>query len=302
MHRINRSAILALLLGLVILHPVADAMDLLHYDLDSLAYMSTDIVIATLSVDSKRRFTAAITESLYGTLRPGDTLDTLSDFLGFFQPMENGQRAILFLDRRSHPASFLYPEASKSPFAVPPSGVYMIDAYEHVHEYYQQSNPGPYIAEGYQFFLDKKVPTKEDDLALPALRDVRGRIAASLKSVQTIRPLLDKTAGPADVPALIALLGAKSKARKACGLQMADALVERLGYQLRSLNDAETSLRSYSLAADWRSALDFVRPAGWDTDKNIPPVRVKHLLETLSEPRKDLICRYAWPQLRSSWR
>ena len=280
-------------LVLVIPHPVAHAMDLPHYDLDSLAYMSTDIVIATLSVSSKRRFTAAVTESLYGTLRPGDTIDTLSDFLGFFQPLENGQRTILFLDRRSHPASFLYREASKSPFAVPPSGVYMIDAYEHVHEYYQQNNPGPYVAEGYQFRWDTKVPTKEEDLALPSLQDVRARIAASLKSLQTIRPLLDKTATPEDVPALIALLDARSKARKACGWRAADALVERLGTQLRSLNDPETALRGYSLAPDWHSRLDFVQLAGAGVDKNVSAGRVKYFLETLSDSGKDLSLRIA---------
>jgi hypothetical protein len=83
MHHRNRWANLVLVLGPLLLPPAAQAMNLLHYDLDSLVYMSTDIVIATLSVDSKQRFTATVTDTLYGMVGAGETLDTLSDFLGF---------------------------------------------------------------------------------------------------------------------------------------------------------------------------------------------------------------------------
>ena len=229
MRHIVRWLILLPVLAVLLLPFVAEAMDQLHYDLDSLAYMSTDIVIATLSVDTRNRITATVTDTVYGSLHAGDKLDTLSEFLGFFRPMEDGQRIVLFLDGRPHQPYFLYPEASKSPFAVPPSGVYLIDAYEHVHEYYQQNNPGPYVAQGYRFFLEASVPTKEEDLALPSLQEVRARMLASLKWVQPIRTLLDKVATRDDVPALIKLLDERSKAHKGCGIEMGDAILERLG-------------------------------------------------------------------------
>jgi len=64
-------------------------------------------------------------------------------FLMFFQPLDDRQKVILFLDRRSRQYDFFHQDAAKSPFAVPPSGVYRIDEYGHVHEYFQPNNPGP---------------------------------------------------------------------------------------------------------------------------------------------------------------
>src|SRR5260370_37188136 len=121
-------------------------MTMLHYDLASLVFLSTDIVIANISESADHKFAATVTESLHGALKPGDRLDTLTPFLSFFRPMQTGMRVVLFLDRRPHQYDFFNSEAAKSPFAVPPSGVYLIDEYDHVHEYYQQNNPGPYVA------------------------------------------------------------------------------------------------------------------------------------------------------------
>src|SRR5262249_40303812 len=126
----------------VFLPRLLTAMNLPHYDIDSLAYMSTDIVVTTLSVDSQKRMTASVTDVLFGGLKPGDVLDKLSLFLSFFQPMDDGQKMILFLDRRPRKQGLFDPGSSKSPFAVVPSGVYLIDKYGHVHEYYQWNNPG----------------------------------------------------------------------------------------------------------------------------------------------------------------
>jgi len=129
------------------------AMDLPHYDLDSLVYLSTDIVVADLAKDTQGNFTASVTEALYGSLHSGEKLDALTPFLMFFQPLNDGQKVILFLDRRARQYDFFHQDAAKSPFAVPPSGVYLIDEYGHVHEYFQQNNPGPYAAQGYMFSL-----------------------------------------------------------------------------------------------------------------------------------------------------
>ncbi|HEY1204060.1 MAG: hypothetical protein ABSH46_20980 [Bryobacteraceae bacterium] len=294
MRHIVRWLILLPVLAVLLLPFVAEAMDQPHYDLDSLAYMSTDIVIATLSVDTKQRITVTVTDTVYGSLHAGDKLDMLSEFLaGFFRPMEDGQRIVLFLDGRPHQPYLLYPEASKSPFAVPPSGVYLIDAYEHVHEYYQRDNPGPYVAQGYGFFLKASVPTKEEDLALPSLQEVRARILASWKWVQPIRTLLDKVATRDDVPALIKLTDERSKAHKACGHEMGDAILERLGVQLRSLNDPDIALRSYSLAPDWRAPIDFVQPANGNRDTDFTATRAKYLVRTLSDTKTEMPLRAA---------
>lgn len=210
--------LIAGMLQAFLLTGVCRAMDLTHYDLDSLVYLSTDIVVAIVSQSPEHGFSAVVTETIYGSLRPGDRVEQLSPFLSFFEPMQDGMRVILFLDRRPHQYDFLHSEAAKALFAVPPSGIYLIDEYGHVHEYYQQNNPGPYVAEGYSFFITKSVPSKEQDLALPTLDEKRAMIRASLKSVQTMRPLLDKSATHDDVPALFALLDRRADARHSCSL------------------------------------------------------------------------------------
>ena len=129
----------ALALSILFLPARAVAMDLPHYGLDSLVYFSTDIVLADISKDVQGNFTGTVTETLYGSLRPGAKLDTLTPFLMFFHPLDDGQKVILFLDRRPHQYDFFHQDAAKSPFAVPPSGVYLIDEYGPVHEYFSRT-------------------------------------------------------------------------------------------------------------------------------------------------------------------
>ncbi len=155
---------------------------------------------------------------------------------------------VLFLDRRPHGYDFLHSDAAKSPFAVPPSGVYLIDAYQHVHEYFQMNNPGPYVAQGYSYFIDKTAPTKEQDLALPSLEAVKYRIAAGIKSVQSVRALLDKVAEPADAPALMNLANTVSEGLSDCDLRLAEVIHERALQQLHSLHNPDLLLRAYSIS------------------------------------------------------
>ncbi len=68
---------------------------------------------------------------------------------------------VLFLP---HTYDFFHSDAAKSSFAIPPSGVHLIDRYQHVHCYFQKNNPGPYVAYGYW----PKEPTQEEDLKLPS--------------------------------------------------------------------------------------------------------------------------------------
>ncbi|MGA7929838.1 MAG: hypothetical protein WCA20_28070 [Candidatus Sulfotelmatobacter sp.] len=67
--------IAALALQILVAPITSRAMNMPSYDHVSLVYMSTDIVIADLSEDSKKQFTATVIETLYGSLHPGDKLD-----------------------------------------------------------------------------------------------------------------------------------------------------------------------------------------------------------------------------------
>jgi hypothetical protein len=281
----------ALTLLLLLLPAGAVAMDLPHYDLDSLIYLSTDIVLADLSKDAHGNYTAAVTETLYGALRPGEKLDALTPFLMFFQPLKDGQKVILFLDRRPRQYDFFHQDAAKSPFAVPPSGVYLIDEYEHVHEYFQQNNPGPYVAQGYSFFVEHTVPTEKEDLALPSLEEVKGRIATTVKSVIPIRSFLDQPTTAADVPSLTKLLASRPRFPETCTVGRYDAIASDIIRKIRSLDDPELSLRVWHLDA---SALSFpvVQGAG-NTDRSATATRVKFLIQTLGNRKRDVSLRIA---------
>jgi hypothetical protein len=281
---------------LILLLPVgAGAMDLPHYDLDSLVYLSTDIVLADISKDPGGNFMATVTEVLYGSLQPGVKLDALTPFLMFFQPLNDGQKAILFLDRRPRQYDFFHQDAAKSPFAVTPSGVYLIDEYGHVHEYFQENNPGPYVAQGYSFFIERQLPTEKDDLSLPSLQEVKGRISATVKSVIPIRSFLDRRMTAADVPALTKLLTSRPRFPETCAVGMNDAIASDLVQKIRSLNDPELSLKIWHL--DGR-ALSFpvVQESG-STDKSATLARVKFLIKTVGDRKRDLPVRIASLQI-----
>jgi hypothetical protein len=281
---------------LILLLPVgAGAMDLPHYDLDSLVYLSTDIVLADISKDTSGNFTATVTEGLYGSLQSGEKLGALTPFLMFFQPLNDGQKVILFLDRRHHQYDFFHQDAAKSSFAVPPSGVYLIDEYRHVHEYFQQNNPGPYVAQGYSFFIDRQVPTEKDDLDLPSLQEVKERIATTAKSVIPIRNFLDQPTKADDIPALMKLLLARPRVPETCGVGMHDAIASHIVQKISSLNDPELSLRIWHLDA---GSLSFpvVQESG-STDKNATAARVKFLIQTLADRRQDVSLRIASLQI-----
>jgi hypothetical protein len=291
--RLHRS--LALILQAFSLATASYAMTMPHYDVNSLVYMSTDIVIAKISEDSQHNFSATVIQSLYGSLRPNDRVDRLSPFLTFFRPMEDGMRVVLFLDRRPRQYDFLHSDAAKSPFAVPPSGVYLIDEYEHVHEYFQPNSPGPYVAQGYSFFFEKRVPTKEQDLALPNLDAVKNRIAVAIKSVEPVRHLLEKVAARSDAAALMRLVDLSSKSEKDCDLRTADGIREVALHQIRSLNDPELLLQAYSSArVSAAYAVPFITPITMTSgDKEFTAARVKYLLYSLSNRKKDSRARAA---------
>jgi hypothetical protein len=276
----------------------ARAMNMPSYDKVSLVYMSTDIVIADLSEAWKQQFTATVVETLYGSLHSGDKLDTLTPFLTYFYPMKDGMRVVLFLDRRPHTYDFFHPDAAKSPFAIPPSGVYLIDQYQHVHCYVQIKNPGPYVAAGYWKFPEPQEASKEDDLKLPSLDDERAKIAESVRTVVGVRALLDKTATREDAPALLTLLDRSSGSQKNCGLRMAAAITERAAEQIRSLNDPELLLQAHVVAGDadsWSAAVGFINSATGNEDerKKFAVARGQFLIHILSDRSKDLPVRVA---------
>jgi hypothetical protein len=274
------------------------AMDLPHYKLDSLVYSSTDIVIADLSRDTHGDFTATVRETLYGTLQPGTKLATLTPFLTFYTPLGDAQKVILFLDRRPHLYDYFHQDAAKSPFAVPPSGVYLIDEYGHVHEYFQPNNPGPYVAEGYSFFMEERSPTEKDDLALPSLDETRARIAATVRTTIPIRSFLERPVTGADGPALTSLLNSRPRFPETCTVERYDAIAADIVLKVRSLNDPELSLSAWHLDPGI-----FPLPVRQETgtvDSTATAAQVKFLIGALGDRNRDISLRIAAMQILSS--
>jgi hypothetical protein len=283
----------ALSLVIFLLPATAPAMILWHYTLDSLVYLSTDIVIANVSKDAQGNITAKVTETLYGALQAGDKIDALTPFLTFFYPLVDGQKVVLFLDSRPRQYDFFHQDAAKSPFAVLPSGVYLIDQYQHVHEYFQQNNPGPYVAQGYMLFPERTEPAVKDDLALPSLDEVKARIAATIKSIQPIRVYLEKPVTRGDVPGLMKLLASRPRDIETCQVQMTDAINARVVEKLQSLNDPELRLQLLSLGGGLGDSLAFTANSGGNSANDSSSPVVKYLIATLSDRKKDDSLRIA---------
>ncbi len=71
-------------------------MDQPHYDVDSLAYMSTDIVLADVAARPDHKYIATVTGILYGSLQVGEKLDKLSDFFHSFAQWKTGRGLFYF--------------------------------------------------------------------------------------------------------------------------------------------------------------------------------------------------------------
>lgn len=273
----------------------ASAMNLRHYDLDSLAYFSTDIVVARISIDGKASISATVLETLSGSLRPGDRITDLSPFLGpFFTPLSDGAKAVLFLDGRPRPPS-IFSDANRAKYAVPPSGLYLIDPYDHVHEYFQWSNPGPYIAEGYGHGRPEplKDPTREEDLKYPSLDEVKARIATAVARVAPIRAMLDKTTTRKDIPFLLHLVDLTSQDANDCDLREAGAISERAIEKIRTLQDPELLLQADTLAGGSNTVapdIEFIRE-GQDSDTEFTRIRVSFLLQIVANKKADVALR-----------
>ena len=137
-----------LLVSIALLVGSAHAALIPRYDLQSVCYMSTDIVEATLvrchqpgKPAWSDTYTAAVLNSIEGTYKAGDQIKRLD--MEQYSPDQISQHCILFVA----PAGRF---SSGSPVKnAPPQVVDMmlIDHKGSVHRYYQQSDPGLLVAD-----------------------------------------------------------------------------------------------------------------------------------------------------------
>ena len=165
-----------------------------RYDLESLCYMSTDVVEATLTRYpvaglQEDRFTATVISSITGKSHPGDKISDLN--LSRYDPHANGQRCILFIALKQF-QFYVSPSQACPPEAV---DMLLIDSHNRVQRYYQVQNPGGLTA--------------ANSVQAPALRAERSAIAAKWAAVDRLRPLLSHPLRREDIPAFEALIKAR---------------------------------------------------------------------------------------------
>ena len=195
------------------------AHETVTYDVDSLCYMSSDVVEATLTRCRrageeawKDIVTATVTRTLEGSYKSGDQIVGTS-LLGFF-PARTGQRCILFIARKD-----FYSDRGPS-FPVAPGllDMLLIDGRGHVRRYCQFCNPGPQLAEDYTVGAlsdlerdpNAAVPAPEvgsdaAEKAYPMLEAECLIIRATWTKMEKLRSLLARPPRPEDVLVLQAI-------------------------------------------------------------------------------------------------
>ena len=222
----------------------ARAMDMYAYDLDSLVYLSTDIIDAEpVSVPSDKGAditTVKVTQVYLGHFHAGDLVKvTALDFFRVERPDKTtvilgeggrrlgiGDRLTLFLSQ-AH-SVFLYDVPKNEDIYWPaPSGVKMLDE-GHVKGFQQYSNPGPYEMEWTTPASLEQLPTPEQ---------FQRQLGESIRTVEPLRPLLTKHAVPADEPALLQVLRQRARGVFPSLSRRRDAISDAACGQVVSLHD-----------------------------------------------------------------
>ena len=164
-----------------------------RYDLESLCYMSTDVVEATIVrhhiaelSEGDDRFTATVTSSIAGRYHPSDKVANLD--LTLYNPNAAGQHCILFIARKQF-QFYVLPSPAISPEVV---DMLLIGSRSRVQRYYQYSNPGGL--------------TTTASLQSPILAAERSAISAKWAAVDRLRPLLSRPLRREDIPVFQSLI------------------------------------------------------------------------------------------------
>lgn len=250
------------------------AMDLYSYDLDSLVYLSTEVVDANVvSVQTEGGLDITrvkVTHVYLGHFHVGDTVKVTA--LDFFRVggqipgtlvrsagrrgIEAGDSATFFLAKAK--SVFLYDIPKDADIYWPaPSGVKMLDQ-GRIKGFEQYENPGPYGLEWTDAETLKLLPT-------PA--QFRGQLANSIQTVEPLRLVLTKAVTAADKPALLAIIKQRKRTgSRWLGWGKRDAVSEAACDQIVSLHDlnavadalAITESRNLARAFDNLQGADFL--------------------------------------------
>ena len=183
------------------------------YDVDSLCYMSTDVVEAALNWHQEagqslwqHTISATVLDSIAGQYHPGDVIPALK--VDSRDPAVIGRHCIVFISRRRF-TFYLQPSEAIAPSV---TDVLLVDRRGHVRRYFQWGDPGGFVAEGFTPPGDAEDDSAEQ--SYPTLAQERKIIAARWSAVDRLRPLLSHDPRPEDVPVLLSLLRERQHPRE----------------------------------------------------------------------------------------
>jgi hypothetical protein len=237
----------------------AQAMSLYTYDLDSLVYMSPQIVEGTLGGQHRtNNFTCweiRISGVHKGALKVQQSIDiTALDFFrvssnGFWNndPLKEGAHLFLFLDRAK--STFLYDVPANAEIYWPaPSGVRLV-AGEKVLAFSQYNNPGPYLA---------VLNGAGTNAAVPTVPEFRDQIHKSMSCVEKWRAVLEGKPTTNDIPLFLEIL---QEEKSNHGFGGPGSITDKVCKHLVELHDVTALTNALALNPGLAGALD----SGFDT-------------------------------------
>ena len=249
----------AFLLAVIIVSPRPSHAALIRtYDLDSLCYKSTDVVVATLvrqrpagQLNGNYDWGAKVVASIEGQYRPGDIIMPVS--IDLLSPPPFGPRCILFVAR--HPSFFQQPTWTETVTFL------YTDTQNHVRRYYQWGDPGGQEAEGYFPPGIPRTDATSDERNYPTFANELKIIKGKWTEVDKLRPLLSHDPRPEDVSVLLDLLRHRPDYDKVpFQFQvLTDGIAEAICSRLADLNDPSIALDALSIkqGRDAGVALEF---------------------------------------------
>jgi len=181
--------------------------NLYTYDLDSLVYMSPQIVEGTVGgsrrADNNTVWPIKISMVHKGNLKIGQSINVIA--LDFFRISKNtfgagddlkeGDKLFFFGGRARSDMLYNIPTNAEI-YGVAPSGIRLVVG-EKALGFCQYDNPGPYIA---------VLEGASTNTAVPTVTKLRDQIGESIVRVENWRPLLERNAKNEDIPSLLEIL------------------------------------------------------------------------------------------------
>lgn len=208
MHEIRNSGRLVVIATCLLMCLRSHGMTLHSYDLDSLVYMSSQVVEGKIgrqySTNNVAIWEIKISAVLKGSLKAGQAIPVTA--LDFFRvssnsPMFGGEKLkqddqlFLFLDRAKKVFMYDIPDGAEIYWPAP-SGIRFVFEGKAL-GFAQYNNPGPYLAQ---------LQGAATNNAVPTVAAFREQIRKSIVRVEEWKPLLAREPKSNDVPALLEIL------------------------------------------------------------------------------------------------